>query len=86
MTDLTDLSLEEIERAVDSNQVQIRIYTNRGMGPVKYWRVRRNGKTRLWKTRPDDYQIPVKAGLYIYAYITPTTLDEFRLEERDIRA
>lgn len=25
--------------------------------------VRRNGQTQLWKTRPDDFRIPVKYGL-----------------------
>ena len=31
---------------------------------------RRNGKTKLWKTRPTEYSIPVKHGLYRYDYIT----------------
>ena len=31
---------------------------------------RRNGKTQLWKTRPDEFRIPVKYGLYSYASIT----------------
>ena len=32
---------------------------------------RRNGKTKLWKTRPTEYRIPVKHGLLDHDYITP---------------
>ena len=31
---------------------------------------RRNGKTQVWKTRPEDFRIPVKWGLYTYDQIT----------------
>ena len=30
---------------------------------------RRNGKTKLWKTRPNDFRVPVKYGLYVYGQI-----------------
>lgn len=36
----------------------------------RYWLVRRNGATKLWKTRPEDFKIPVKAGLKDCFYIT----------------
>jgi hypothetical protein len=32
-------------------------------------KARRNGKTQTWKTRPNDFKIPVKYGLYDYFYI-----------------
>lgn len=34
-------------------------------------RARRNGQTKVWKTRPEDFQIPVKHGLKECFYITP---------------
>lgn len=34
----------------------------------KRWR--RNGQTKTWKTRPSEWRIPVKFGLYTYGYIT----------------
>lgn len=40
----------------------------------RYWRLRRNGATQLWKTRPFDYRIPVKAGLKSYGNVTHTSL------------
>lgn len=33
---------------------------------------RRNGKTKTWVTRPDEFRIPVKYGLYAYDYIDET--------------
>lgn len=33
-------------------------------------KVRRNGKTKTWKTRPTEFQIPAKYGLYEFFYIT----------------
>jgi hypothetical protein len=31
---------------------------------------RRNGSTQTWKTRPEDFRIPVKYGMYDYGQIT----------------
>lgn len=45
--------------------------------PMSY---RRNGKTQLWKTRPDDFRIPVKRGLYEYGEITPHNMDLITIE------
>lgn len=33
-------------------------------------RARRNGATKTWKTRPDEFKVPVKHGLYTTFYIT----------------
>lgn len=33
-------------------------------------RVRANGKCKTWKTRPNDFCLPIKYGLYAYGYIT----------------
>lgn len=42
--------------------------------------VRRNGKTQTWKTRPNDFKVPVKYGLYEYLYITQDNAHEFNPE------
>ena len=39
----------------------------------RYWSVRPNGKTQLWKRDPWRYRIPVKAGLYVFTEITNKT-------------
>lgn len=40
-------------------------------GTCHVWR--RNGKTQTWKTRPDEYRLPVKYGLYAYGAVTEVT-------------
>lgn len=42
-------------------------------------RWRRNGKTKLWKTRPQEFRIPVKFGLYAYGYITEANEADFEV-------
>lgn len=36
---------------------------------IEVWR--RNGATKTWKTRPEEYRVPVKHGLYAYHAIEP---------------
>lgn len=36
--------------------------------------LRRSGRTKTWVTRPDDYRIPVKYGIYEHGYIMSATL------------
>jgi hypothetical protein len=55
---------QEIETALDNGLLWAR------MGNGNLWRLRRNGKTQLWKTRPDEFRIPVKAGLRSTGQIT----------------
>lgn len=38
---------------------------------------RRNGQTKLWKTRPSEFRVPIKHGLYAYDYITHDQADQF---------
>lgn len=39
--------------------------------------VRRNGATKTWKTRPGEFKIPVKYGMYEYFYIDQNNANEF---------
>lgn len=40
-------------------------------------KVRVSGKTKTWKTRPDDFKVPVKYGLYQSGYIEPHNAAEW---------
>jgi hypothetical protein len=40
-------------------------------------RCRASGKCQTWKTRPDDFKLPVKYGLYQSFYITPANAGEW---------
>lgn len=59
------------EQAVDLGQKHgsllktVTIRNSKG-GPL-YCRV--NGKCKTWKTRPEEFSLPVKYGLYTYFYI-----------------
>lgn len=40
-------------------------------------RCRATGKCQTWKTRPDNFKLPVKYGLYMSFYITPENADQW---------
>jgi hypothetical protein len=61
------LSLVRIERALHDDLVKAIGYGRRP------WVVRKNGRTRTWKTRPGQFSIPVKIGLSKYDRITEKT-------------
>lgn len=44
-------------------------------------RARRNGATKVWKTRPNDFKIPCKYGLYEYFCITQDNAGEWNAVE-----
>lgn len=42
-------------------------------------RYRRNGATKTWVTRPLEFRVPVKFGLYEYGYLTELNAHEFHV-------
>lgn len=44
-------------------------------------RARRNGRAQTWKTRPDDFRVPIKHGLYSYGVITPDNAADWNAED-----
>ena len=44
-------------------------------GTCVRWRV--NGKIKTWKTRPGEFRLPVKHGMYDFGYITDRNLYMF---------
>ena len=46
--------------------------------PIK-WRV--NGKCKTWKTRPDEFKLPIKHGLYDNGYLTHKNAHLFTLDK-----
>jgi hypothetical protein len=58
---------ETIEAALDSGQLETEVTNGTN---TRWWRLRRNGATRTWRTRPSDFRIPTKAGLRAYGEIT----------------
>jgi hypothetical protein len=44
-------------------------------------RCKRNGKTKYWKTRPNEFKIPVKHGLYDYFYIDQNNCNDWLIAD-----
>jgi len=62
-----------IEAALDAGRLRCRMYNG------NLWQCRRNGRTQTWKTRPNDFRIPIKIGYKTYGAITPENLDSDEL-------
>jgi hypothetical protein len=60
------VTLQDIESALDGGRLWV------AMANGNWWKARRNGATKLWKTRPADFQIPIKAGLRATGRISET--------------
>ncbi len=58
------LHLYAVEQALQSGAIWAQMANGR------WWRVRRNGATKTWKTRPGEFRIPIKAGLRACTYLT----------------
>jgi hypothetical protein len=67
------MTLQQIETALDNGQLYARIL------PKGEWRCRRNGATKTWKTRPGEFQIPVKAGFRSCGYVRHDNLYNFEV-------
>lgn len=48
-----------------------------GPKPIR-WRA--NGKCQTWKTRPNEFKLPIKHGLYDYGYLTHENAHLFIVE------
>lgn len=72
-------TLAQIETALDAGLIETQ------MANGNWWRVRRNGQTKTWKTRPTEFSIPVKIGFNRYGAITHQSLNspELRLLGQD---
>lgn len=44
-------------------------------------RLRRNGATKYWKTRPDEFRIPVKYGFKGHAYVDHFNVNQVHAAE-----
>jgi hypothetical protein len=52
-------------------------YSGRGGKSGRPYEARRNGKTKTWVSRPGQFKIPIKIGLYQYGSIDNSNADEW---------
>jgi len=67
--DTVEQTHEQIETVNDG-----KVYKRRH---AKNWKI--NGKIKLWKRSPERFQLPLKHGLYDYAYLTNENAHLFQL-------
>ncbi len=64
-----------------------RVVGPRGGVKLTQTRLRRNGKTQTWVTRPDHFRVPIKTGFYDYGQITQDNAYHVHtLEDCNVRA
>lgn len=49
-------------------------------GSPQVWKI--TGKPKTWKTRPNEFKIPIKRGLYEYGYLNEGNVQSFHLTEQ----
>ena len=67
------MTRNEIETALDRGTLKVRQRSG------TLWSVRRNGRTQTWKTRPNDFRIPIKIGFRSYGYIDQDNINSEEL-------
>lgn len=73
------------EQAVDASEFHhgdcTRTTGPRGGIKEEITRYRRSGETKIWKTRPSEFRVPVKWGLRYSAYITHLDARDWHTED-----
>ena len=73
------------EQAITCNEFHygkcVKTIGPRGGEMVKQVVYRRNGKTQIWKTRPDEFRVPIKTGFYKTGQLTHQNSDDFHTRE-----
>jgi hypothetical protein len=64
------------ENALTANRFEHVSIKNADKTPA---RCKRNGKTKIWVTRPDEFKIPVKHGLRDCFYIDNTNCNDWNV-------
>jgi hypothetical protein len=65
-------SHQQVRYEIDAGSIWVRVSSR--ASAARYWKVRTNGATKLWKRDAWRYRIPVKAGLKVYSEITNETV------------
>ena len=74
---IQNLTLADISNLSHRSILKHKVLTNKDGSAL---RCRINGKIKTWKTRPGEFQLPVKHGLRDCFYITQTTISDWYLE------
>lgn len=67
------MNRQEFEAALDAGCIRVRMPNGR------LWLCRRNGKTQVWKTRPNEFRIPIKYGFRSFGAVTHDNIESEEL-------
>jgi hypothetical protein len=70
------------EQAVNLRRGQVLYSTTRRASDGTPLKVRVNGKCVVWKTRPNEFRLPVKSGLRGYGFLDESNASEWALVPR----
>jgi len=74
------VTFEQAQTANDFHESECHVRIGERGGRTTFIRSwRRSGKTKVWKTRSGEFQIPVKYGLYASGYITHDNANHFHI-------
>lgn len=76
---MTAITIEQARALTHGKTLYMLTKKNKDGTPVR-WRV--SGKVQTWKTRPNEFKIPVKHGLYDNGYVTHENYTIFSLTEK----
>jgi len=71
------LTVAQVKKMTGNETLYLIGYYNADGSPMTY---RQSGKIQFWKTRPDDFRIPVKRGLYENGEVTHRNMEMVSLE------
>lgn len=60
------ITRHNIDQLIDAGQIEV------AMQSGKWWKIRRNGRTKRWVNDPVRIKIPFKMGMYAFGSITET--------------
>lgn len=59
-----EIDRDNVDALLDAGRIETRV------AKARWWKIRRNGVTKRWKTDASRIEIPWKAGLHVYGKIT----------------
>jgi hypothetical protein len=80
---MQQFSLHDFEQALDQGILEVPVNSGYILRPQRYWRIRRNGKTRTWKRDAERWEIPCKAGLKLCFTVSNTEQYGIRVRAAD---
>ena len=72
------ISIEQARKLTHGTTIYSTVWHNSD-GSAQRWRI--NGQMKTWKTKPLEYRIPIKHGLYAYDYLTDANAHMFSLTD-----